>query len=77
MPSDPYAYLLYEAINTDHGIIVRVEDPALLRQKLYVTKRTDPAFDCLAFVQSPTNATQELWIVKKPEVETDAQTPEL
>ena len=67
-----YEALLYEAISEPLGVIVRCNDPMLLRQKLYVARRTDPAFECLSFVESPTASTTELYIVRKPEVVKDA-----
>lgn len=63
----PLIELLYEAINTEIGIVISTSDPVALKQKLYALRREDSAFACLSFVTSRTNPTGELWIVKNPE----------
>jgi len=63
----PLIELLYEALNTELGVIVSTSDPVALKQKLYNLRREDPLFSQLSFVTSRTNPTGELWIVKNPE----------
>jgi hypothetical protein len=62
---------LYEALGTEKGLIVHSDNPLLLRTRLYVERRKDPALDALSFVLSPTHPDTELWIVRRlgPEVD--------
>lgn len=75
------AALWYEALASEHGIIVSTDDPAFLRQKLYSLRKElkDPDLEGIAIMQSPTNPKEELWLVKKGhpgETQGTVQTPE-
>lgn len=63
----PLIELLYEAFNSELGIVVETSDLSLLRQKLYAMRKEDEAFQCLSLVQSRTHPNSQLWIVKRPE----------
>lgn len=64
---------LYNALNSELGVVVETDDPEFLRQKLYPLRKENPDFACLSFVISPINPL-DLWIVKaKPESETNGQ----
>lgn len=63
-PTVPLIDLLYQAINSAHGIIVRTSDPERLRAKLYIERKKDPSLKCLSFSISRTHPDQELIIVK-------------
>lgn len=73
MPSldPPLIGHLYDALDTEFGIVVETENPERLRQKLYPLRKSGPLFEPLAFVLSPINPTH-LWILKRP---SDAQEP--
>lgn len=62
------ANLLYEALGSPLGVVVRCSDTERARQKLYALRKecNDPDLDILSFVQSPTSPL-ELWIVRKNE----------
>lgn len=58
--------LFYEALGSQHGVIIQCEGDAVkVRQKLYKLRADhgDPDLEILSIVQSPTNPSQ-LWIVK-------------
>lgn len=59
--------LLYQALHSAHGIVVRTDDVQFLRQKLYAERRkaADPALAVLSFAPSPVNPEGELWIIKR------------
>jgi hypothetical protein len=56
---------LIEALASEFGIIVKSLDPIALRAKLYPLRKDDPEYHCLGFVISPTNPSEDLWIIKK------------
>ena len=53
--------LLYEALNSDLGIVVETPDPEFLRQKLYPLRKAQAQFIPLAFVI----VAPDLWILNK------------
>ena len=53
--------LLYEALNSDLGIVVETPDPEFLRQKLYPLRKAQSQFTPLAFVI----VAPDLWILNK------------
>lgn len=57
--------LLFEAAQTEVGLIVAHEDPVKLRWKLREEQKKVPELKDLALVLSPTNPQGELWIVRK------------
>jgi len=63
--------ILYRAARTPVGLVVSTSSPEFLRQKLYPLRKTEPAFANLSFVISPIFPATELWILNKPEKETD------
>ena len=67
-PSLNHLECLYDALNSEAGIIVLTEDPERLRQKLYVLRKERIGeLGCLSFLISPTNPQSELWILRKPD----------
>lgn len=62
---------LYEALDSEVGIIVETDDVNRLRQRLYAIRKEHPEFHCLSLLPSPTNPNGELWILKKPETPDD------
>lgn len=63
-PDLPLIEILYQALHSPNGIVVRTADPVRLRAKLYVEKKKDEAFGCLSFSISRTSPESELYIVK-------------
>lgn len=61
----PLIDLLYQALNSQSGIVVKTTSPERLRQKLYAERKVDQDLACLSFTISPTDPQGELWIVKK------------
>lgn len=55
---------LFEALKSEHGVVIGDSHPITLRQRLYSVQRTDPQFKELQFIISPTNPNGELWITK-------------
>ncbi len=55
---------LYEALNSEHGVIVSTNDPERFRQRFYVERKRDQDLECLSCTLSPTNPNAEVWIVK-------------
>jgi hypothetical protein len=73
-----YLHLLYAAKQSKCGIVVTTDDPARLRQLLYRVRKdvADPDLDELSFVESPSNPTEHLWIVRKqPDAQASPETP--
>jgi hypothetical protein len=60
---------LYQALNSELGVIVRSSNPVLLRSKLYPLIKSDPALDCISLVLSPTAPDTDLFLVRKPNAE--------
>lgn len=56
----------YAALGTNVGICIETDDPDRCKQRLYAARKAsgDPDLDCLAIVQSPTDA-GHLWIIHK------------
>lgn len=65
-PVTNYIELLYAALRSPCGVVVASDDPARLRQRLYSARKdfADEDLKRLSFVESPTNPSGELWIVK-------------
>lgn len=61
-PRHELASLLFEALSTNYGIEVLVEDAKSFRMKLYAERKLNPAFAGLAFILP---AAGNVWIVKK------------
>lgn len=61
-----YLGYLYDALAAPIGLVILTDNPERLRQRLYSLRSENaPTFDNLSFVISPTNPTDQLWIVKK------------
>lgn len=58
--------ILYAALASPKGVVVKTNDVERLRAKLYAARREehDEALNSLGFTPSPTSE-DELWIVKK------------
>lgn len=69
----PVLELLYEALNSEFGIIVKTSDPVALKQKLYAARREsgDEALLSLTFATSRTSPDTEIWIVRKPNAKSE------
>lgn len=57
--------LLYDALRSEVGVVVRTNNVERLRAKLYPLRKQDPDLAALSFVVSPVDPEGELWIVKK------------
>jgi hypothetical protein len=55
---------MMQALEAEVGLVVKVEDPDRLRQRLYTIRREDDTFKPLSFVLSP-DSPDELWIIKR------------
>jgi len=60
----PLVDLLFEAVGSEHGLIVRCENAAFLRTQLYPIRKREEVFTDLSFVLSPDKPDTDLWIVK-------------
>lgn len=60
-----FATYLYAALNAEYGVKITTSNPVQLRQKFYALKRDNPEFEELAFLISPTDPENELWVIKK------------
>lgn len=62
--------LLYEALNSTHGVCIQTSAPEKLKQRLYVIradlrKKGNLDFDKISFRTSPFNPEEEIWLVQK------------
>lgn len=57
--------LMYDALASEFGIILRSDNPTKLRERLYPMRKKDPSFEELSFVLSPTNPETDLWIIRR------------
>lgn len=64
----PLIEILYAALNSEIGVVVRTTQPDRLRQKLYAEKRKDEALKNISINASRTDPENELWIIKKPNI---------
>ena len=73
----PDASHLYQALAAEVGIICRSDDPHHDRQRLYQIRSDlkDPDLDCLSVQISPSNPSEELWIVKRSKDATQGDVP--
>lgn len=74
------ATIWYEALASECGVIIKTDDPALCRAKLYAIRKElkDPDLESIAIMTSPSNPDQDLWLVKKAkdEKERELRAPE-
>jgi hypothetical protein len=59
-----YTTFLYQALASDLGIKVAVEDYQQGCNRLIYNQKKDPAFSILYFRRSPVYPDKELWIIK-------------
>lgn len=66
MPVTSELELLYQALASPIGIVVRTSNFSLCQQRFYRARREagDPALDCLQLRRSPFAPEGEIWIVK-------------
>jgi hypothetical protein len=57
----------YAALAAECGIIIKTDDPAFARQKLYQMRKAlrDPDLETISILTSPTAPETELWLVKR------------
>jgi hypothetical protein len=62
--------VLYQALGSPLGLVIRVSNFALAQQRLYKARRdaSDPDLACLQLRRSPLVPDSELWIVKGGDV---------
>jgi len=65
MPEFPLIDLLYQALQAEHGIVVRTSNVERLRAKLYAERKKDPDLLALSIVISRTQPDTEILIVRK------------
>lgn len=57
--------LLYEALNSEYGLIIDTANAEQFKQKLYQARKTDEALACLSFHVSPIDPATKIFIVRK------------
>lgn len=57
--------LLYEALETELGLVVATSDPIALRAKLYAAMKADPELALFSIHQSRSNPNGEIIILRK------------
>lgn len=67
--------LLYQALASPLGIVIRVDNFQLAQAKLYAARRQsgDPELACLQLRHSPFDPEQELWIIRGQPSHTPSQ----
>jgi hypothetical protein len=67
MTTSIYIELLYRALDSSIGIVVRTSDPERARARFYEARRTaqNPAFDDLTICPSRSLPDTHLWLVRK------------
>jgi hypothetical protein len=67
----PLVEHLYRALESDIGIVVKTNNPELLRNRLYAARQQaqNPAFEALTLMFSRSNPKTELWIAKNQKAE--------
>jgi len=61
----PLINFLYQALNSESGVVVSTTDPERLRQKLYAERKKDPDLSCISINISRTQPESQLWLIKK------------
>ena len=61
----PVVEILYQALASEHGIVVTTDNVRLLKQRLYAARKKDEDLACITLATSPTNPNGEIWLVKK------------
>ncbi len=61
----PLIHYLYQALNSEHGIVISTSNPERLRQKLYAERKKDPELACISINISRTQPESEIWLTKR------------
>jgi hypothetical protein len=58
---------LYSALASPYGVVVRTDNPALLRQRLYSERKKsgDPLLMSITIAESRDDPSSELWLMKQ------------
>lgn len=61
--------LWYDALASEHGVIIETDDPNAVKQRLYAIRAAsaDEDLKSISIVTSPTNPERDLWLVKRTE----------
>lgn len=72
-----YLELLYRALGSELGVVIRTDSPQHTTQKLYTVRRSagDPNLSRLSITPSRTSPATELWIVRKDVVDALTKRP--
>jgi hypothetical protein len=65
MPDLPLIHYLYQALNSESGIVLSTSDPERLRQKLYAERKKDPDLSCISINISRSQPESQIWLIKK------------
>jgi hypothetical protein len=59
--------LWYDALASEHGVIIETDDPNAVKQRLYAVRAEsqDEDLKSISIVTSPTNPERDLWLVKR------------
>lgn len=61
----PLIHYLYQALNSEHGIVLETTDPERLRQKLYAERKKDPDLARISINISRTQPESQIWLTKR------------
>lgn len=60
-----YKELLYQALRSPRGLIVKTDNVRSLKQRLYAARKSDEELKAITLSTSPNDPDGELWLVKK------------
>lgn len=61
----PLIHYLYQALNSELGIVIETADPERLRQKLYAERKKDPDLARISINISRTQPESQIWLTKR------------
>lgn len=61
----PLIHYLYQALNSELGIVIETSDPERLRQKLYAERKKDPDLARISINISRTQPESQIWLTKR------------
>lgn len=61
----PLIHYLYQALNSELGIVIETTDPERLRQKLYAERKKDPDLARISINISRTQPESQIWLTKR------------
>ena len=61
----PLIHYLYQALNSERGIVLSCNEPEKLKQKLAVERKKDPELSRISINTSRTQPESEVWLIKK------------